>query len=119
MGIDNVLAVAGAAHGSMLLVIIGLLISVPVVMWGSTIILKWIERYPVIITIGAADVPWTASKMIVEPFLADYFANPVFKYGFEILVVFLVVWLGTKKKKARNAAAEAEVREKEEKVSSL
>ena len=119
MGIDNVLGVGGAAHGSMLLVIIGLLISVPVVMWGSTIILKWIERYPVIITIGAAVLAWTASKMIVgEPFLADYFANPVFKYGFEILVVFLVVWLGTKKK-ARNAAAEAEVREKEEKVSSL
>ena len=52
MGIDNVLAVAGAAHGNFSLVIIGLLVSIPVVVWGSTLILKWVDRYPIIITIG-------------------------------------------------------------------
>ena len=51
MGIDNVLAVAGA-HGNFSLVIIGLLVSIPVVVWGSTLILKWVDRFPVIITIG-------------------------------------------------------------------
>lgn len=92
MGLDNVLAVAGASHGNFLLVIIGLLISVPVVMWGSTIILQWVERFPVIITIGAAVLAWTASKMIVaEPFLKGYFTNGFVKYGFELLVVAAVV----------------------------
>ncbi|WP_404330298.1 TerC family protein [Mesobacillus maritimus] len=95
MGLDNVLAVAGAAHGNTLLVILGLLISVPVVMWGSTLILKWIERFPVIITIGSGILAWTASKMIVgEPFLKGYFTNPFIKYGFELVVVAGVIIAG-------------------------
>ena len=100
MGLDNVLAVAGAAHGSILLVVIGLLISIPVVMWCSTLILKWIERFPVIITFGAAILAWTASKMIVaEPFVGTYFQNPFLKYSFEILVIALVVGIGVYKNK--------------------
>jgi YjbE family integral membrane protein len=104
MGLDNVLAVAGAAHDNFLLVILGLMISVPIMVWGSTIILKWIERFPIIITIGAGVLAWTASKMIVdEPFLDQYFANPVVKYGFEILIVAGVIAAGTlKKKKGEN-----------------
>ncbi len=53
MGLDNVLGVAGAAHGNFLLVVVGLLISVPIVVWGSTIILKLVERFPIVIYIGA------------------------------------------------------------------
>ena len=114
MGLDNVLAVAGAAHGSFLLVVLGLLISLPVVMWGSTLILKWVERFPVIITIGAAVLAWTASKMIVgEPFLHDYFANDFIKYGFEALVVAAVVGAGKwKQAKAQQKHAEEEVLQK-------
>src|SRR5512135_2110404 len=48
MGLDNVLAVAGAAQGSFLLVVLGLLISIPIVIWGSQLILRFVERYPVI-----------------------------------------------------------------------
>ncbi|UOY92016.1 TerC family protein [Ectobacillus sp. JY-23] len=104
MGLDNVLAVAGAAHGSFLLVVLGLLISIPIVVWGSTIILKFVDRYPIIITFGAAVLAWTATKMIVkEPFVAPYFANPVVKYGFEIIIVAAVVILGTMKKKKQAA----------------
>ncbi|OLN22003.1 hypothetical protein BTO30_11770 [Domibacillus antri] len=100
MGLDNVLAVAGASHGNFVLVVIGLLVSIPVVMWGSTLILKLIERYPVIITVGAGILGWTASKMIVgEPFMHDYFANPFVKYGFEALVVALILLAGNLKKK--------------------
>jgi YjbE family integral membrane protein len=103
MGLDNVLAVAGAAHGSFLLVILGLLVSVPIVVWGSTLILKWMERFPIIITIGAGILAWTASKMIVdEPFLKDYFANPIVKYGFELLIVAGVIIAGTMKKAREN-----------------
>ena len=68
MGLDNVLAVAGAAHGSIALVVLGLLISIPIVVWGSTLILHWIERMPSLLYIGGAVLAWTAAKMIMgEP----------------------------------------------------
>lgn len=106
MGLDNVLAVAGAAEGEFLLVIIGLAISVPIMIWGSTIILKFTERYPIIITIGAAVLAWTASKMFVdEPLIHHWFANPVVRYGFEIAVIVAVVTLGTISKKKKDKEA--------------
>ncbi|MFC5519807.1 TerC family protein [Polaromonas jejuensis] len=71
MGIDNVLGVAGAAHGSFDLVIIGLLVSVPIVMFGSSVVLKLVERFPVIIRLGAAVLAFTAAKMIVGEQLLD------------------------------------------------
>ena len=75
MGLDNVLAVAGAAQGSYLLVVLGLLISVPIVVWGSTIMLRWVERYPGIVYVGAGVLALTAAKMITgEPYLKDAFA---------------------------------------------
>lgn len=109
MGLDNVLAIAGASHGNMTLVIIGLLISVPVVMWGSTMIIKWIERYPVIVTIGSAILAWTAAKMIVgEGFLNGIFANGFIKYGFEILVIAAVLLAGRMTVKKKQLAAQNE-----------
>jgi predicted tellurium resistance membrane protein TerC len=72
MGLDNVLAVAGAAHGSVLLVVVGLLISIPIVVWGSTLILHWIERFPALLYIGGAVLAWTAAKMLAdEPLLQE------------------------------------------------
>ena len=71
MGIDNVLGVAGAAHGSFDLVIIGLLVSVPIVVFGSTVVLRLVERFPVIIKLGAAVLALTAAKMIVGEQLLD------------------------------------------------
>ena len=71
MGIDNVLGVAGAANGAFDLVIIGLLVSVPIVVFGSSVVLKLVERYPVIIKIGAAVLAFTAAKMIVGERLLD------------------------------------------------
>lgn len=79
MGIDNVLGVAGAAHGSFDLVVIGLLISVPIVVFGSTLVLKLVERFPIIIHLGAAVLAFTAAKMIVgEPWLDPVFDPPEF-----------------------------------------
>ena len=71
MGGDNVLGVAGAAHGSYALVILGLATSVPIVVWGSTWLLKWVERHPSIVYVGAAVLLWTAAKMIAEEPLAQ------------------------------------------------
>ena len=74
MGIDNVLGVAGAAHGAFDLVVIGLLVSVPIVVWGSSMVLKLIDRFPIIINLGAAVLAYTAGHMIVaEPLLDRVF----------------------------------------------
>jgi YjbE family integral membrane protein len=73
MGLDNVLGVAGAAAGSYLLVVLGLLISIPIMVWGSTLILRLVDRFPMIIYIGAAVLAWTAAKMLThEPMLEDW-----------------------------------------------
>ncbi len=73
MGIDNVLAVGGAAQGSMLLVVIGLAVSIPIVIWGSTLVLHWVERFPAILWLGAAVLGWTAAKMIAsEPLIRPW-----------------------------------------------
>ena len=73
MGVDNVLGVAGAANGNFLLVVLGLLISVPIMVWGSTLVLKLVDKYPSVITIGAGVLIWTATQMILdEKLLAPY-----------------------------------------------
>jgi YjbE family integral membrane protein len=69
MGLDNVLAIAGAARGELLLVVLGLLISVPLVVWGSTLILKLVERFPVIVYLGAGAIAWTSARMIAHDHL--------------------------------------------------
>lgn len=66
MGVDNVLGVAGAAQGSFLLVVLGLLISVPIMVWGSTLVLKLVDRHPWIITAGSGVLVWTATQMILD-----------------------------------------------------
>jgi YjbE family integral membrane protein len=76
MGIDNVLGVAGAAHGAFDLVVLGLLISVPIVVFGSKVVLKLVERFPVIIQLGAAVLAFTAAKMIVSEPLLDSVFDP-------------------------------------------
>ena len=109
MGLDNVLAVAGAAHGSVLLVVLGLVISVPIVVWGSTLILHWIERFPSLLYIGGAVLAWTAAKMLAdEPFFADWLGErPGIKallYPVTIGGVLGLAWL-----RNRKGAAQKEV----------
>ena len=64
MGVDNVLAIAGASHGSFLLVAIGFLVSIPIIVGGSTIIGRLLDRFPVILYAGAGLLGWTAGSMI-------------------------------------------------------
>jgi YjbE family integral membrane protein len=66
MGLDNVLGVAGAAEGNVALVVLGLVISIPIVVWGSTLILKSIDRFPGLLYVGGAVLAWTAAKMLTE-----------------------------------------------------
>jgi len=106
MGIDNVLGVAGAAHGAFDLVIIGLLISVPIVVFGSTMVLKLVERFPIIIQLGSAVLAFTAAKMIVsEPLLDAVFDPPELintaarwgTYALSVVGVLGAGWLATRR----------------------
>jgi YjbE family integral membrane protein len=66
MSLDNVIAVAAAAHGSMVLLVLGLAISIPLVVFGATLMVKLMERFPVIIILGAALIGWVAGETIVS-----------------------------------------------------
>ncbi len=99
MGIDNVLGVAGAAHGAFDLVVIGLLISVPIMVFGSTLVLKLVDRFPSIMYIGAGVLAFTAGTMIVsEPILSNIFGtreNPVSLLRWAVIALAIVGVLGT------------------------
>lgn len=92
MGLDNVLAIAGAAKGHTGLVIIGLLISIPLVVWGSTLILKLIERFPLIVYAGAAAIAWTAGRMISHEklWLGWFDTHGWMKHVLEVGLVILI-----------------------------
>jgi len=75
MSLDNVIGVAAAAKGDNFLLMLGLAISIPLIIFGSTLILKLMDRYPVIITGGAALLGWVAGEMLItDPVLVDWLA---------------------------------------------
>ncbi|NWA08459.1 TerC family protein [Pseudomonas gingeri] len=65
MSLDNVVAVAGASSGSLELVIFGIVISIPIIIWGSKLVLHFMDRFPLVITLGAALLGWIAGSMAV------------------------------------------------------
>ncbi|HWQ79945.1 MAG TPA: TerC family protein [Anaerovoracaceae bacterium] len=100
MGLDNMLAVAGASHGSYAMVIIGLAISIPIMIFGSTLIIKLVDRVPLIIDIGAAVIAFTAAKMITEePFLHEFLGRTEIKYVLIALVIAGVLMVGRRKRR--------------------
>ncbi|WP_017379361.1 TerC family protein [Paenisporosarcina sp. TG-14] len=113
MGLDNVLAVAGAAHGNFILVVLGLIISVPIMVWGSTLFIKVIDKYPIIIYIGSGVLAFTAARMITHErfYLKEYFdANPIIAWTMIIVVTVGVLYAG--RMKNRNTLAMTKFRKK-------
>ncbi|MCR8655976.1 TerC family protein [Paenibacillus endoradicis] len=96
MGLDNVIAVAGAAQGHMLLVVIGLLISVPVIVWGSTLFIKLVDRFKWIIYVGAAVLAYTASKMFIDEhkFGNIFEENVWLQWAVKIVLIVGILGLG-------------------------
>jgi len=102
MSLDNVIAIAGAAQGAHLdhqlgLVIFGLLVSVPIIIWGSTLVLKLIDRYPLVVTFGAGLLGWIAGGMLVtDVVVTDRLGPPstALKLAVEAAGALLVVALG-------------------------
>ncbi|HEY9459849.1 MAG TPA: TerC family protein [Paralcaligenes sp.] len=118
MSLDNIIAIAGAAQNTLPdhqlgYVIFGLLLSVPIIVWGSTLVLKLIDRFPVVVTLGAGLLGWIAGGMLVtDIFIVDQLGVvpvPV-KIMAEavgaILVVMFGKWFASRKLAAKEAAKE-------------
>jgi YjbE family integral membrane protein len=98
MSLDNVIGVAGAAHGDIRLVVFGILFSIPIVVWGSKLVLNLMDRYPHVITAGGALLGWIAGGMMVsDPALpADFSTSiPHIKLIFEVSGAAIVLITGT------------------------
>ena len=108
MSLDNVIAVAATAQGNMVLLILGLAISIPLVIFGSTLMIKLMERFPVIVTLGAALIGWVGGETIMnDNMLHDYVvAYPWLHYAAAAAGAVLVVALG-KFVQSRSAGKEA------------
>lgn len=108
MSLDNVIAVAGASHGSMVLVTFGILVSIPIVVWGSKLVLTLMDRFPVVITLGAALLGWIAGGMLLtDPAMPSSvpagipYPNYVFSSTGALLVVIVGKWLGSRRTPAK------------------
>jgi YjbE family integral membrane protein len=96
MSVDNVIAVAAAAHGNMVLLTLGLAISIPLVIFGSTLMIRLMERYPIIVTLGAALIGWVGGEAVIN----DVVLQPIVEgaywlhYAVAALGAVLVVGIG-------------------------
>jgi YjbE family integral membrane protein len=110
MSLDNVLAVAAAAKGNTLLLILGLAISIPLIIFGSTLLLKVMERFPIIITLGAALLGFLAGQMLLtDPAVTARFGEPSHEVvnGAGTIGAALVVALGLWLQRRARTQAEA------------
>jgi YjbE family integral membrane protein len=119
MSLDNVIGVAAAAKGNMTLLILGLAISIPIVIFGATMLMKLMEKWPIIITIGAGLLGWVAGEMLItDPAWAEWLNNTfpwlhvhIGKIEFswvQVAGAAFVILLGKHLAKKAEAQAEAE-----------
>ena len=112
MSLDNVLGVAAAAKGNVVLLVVGLGISIPLIIFGSQLILKLMERFPIIVTLGAGLLGWVAGEMLVTDSAvagwidanASYLHHAVPTIGI-FVVIALGKWLASRHTVAPQPAA--------------
>lgn len=119
MSLDNVVAIAGAAKDSMLLIVLGLLISVPIIVWGSKLVLTLMERYPLIITAGGALLGWIGGSMFVSDVVVkDWVAGyvPWLVHAAPVAGALLVIAIGklVAGRRVRRAAAPVDLATEEQ-----
>ncbi|MGX5659310.1 TerC family protein [Castellaniella ginsengisoli] len=115
MSLDNVIAIAGAAQNAiadhrLAYVIFGLMLSVPIIVWGSTLVLKLIDQYPLVVTLGAGLLGWIAGGMLItDTALAGWLDNVqgpvrlIAEIAGALLVMGLGIWLGRRAATARTS----------------
>lgn len=120
MSIDNVIAVAGAAHGSIVLVVFGIAVSIPIVVWGSKLVLGLMDRFPIVITAGGALLGWIGGGMLVtDPAVPNELRASISYPGYvastlgALLVVLIGKWLARRQRRG-HIADELAVRSQQE-----
>ena len=103
MSLDNVIGVAAAAKGNLVLLVVGLGISIPLIVYGSTLVLKLMRRFPIVITLGAGLLGWVAGEMAVEDHAVTEWveANAAYLHWLApaacaVLVVVLGKWMASR-----------------------
>ena len=95
MSLDNVIAIAAVAKGNWAMIIFGLLVSIPLVVFGSQLIMKVMNRYPVVVWLGAALLGYVAAEILIEDTVVDHlFAGKYTQWFAEALGVFIVLFVG-------------------------
>ncbi|TVY11046.1 TerC family protein [Paenibacillus cremeus] len=97
MSLDNVLAMAGAANGKLSLIVLGLAISIPLIIWGSQLLMRLMNRFPIIITLGSGLLGYTSGEMLTGDQALGDWMEEVFPAGHYIVpagLAFIVVLLG-------------------------
>ena len=119
MSLDNVIAIAGAAQNAseghqIGLVVFGLIVSVPIIIWGSTLVLKLIDRYPLVVTFGAALLGWIAGGMVITDVVVENQFGPqptAVKITAEVIGALIVVvlgrWLASRKTASKESTHES------------
>lgn len=112
MSLDNVIAIAGAAKGDLTLVVLGILVSVPIIVWGSKLVLRLMDRFPVIITLGGGLLGWIGGEMAVsdraiEPLVAPW--QPVLHYGAAVCGALLIIVIGHSLARRHRAESESDI----------
>jgi YjbE family integral membrane protein len=107
MSLDNVIGVAAAARGSMFLLLFGLAVSIPLIVWSSRIIMKLMERHPVIVTLGAGLLGYVAGGMMVSDIAIKGWAHGIVPGASYVagalgaaLVVVVGTWIGRRRQSA-------------------
>jgi YjbE family integral membrane protein len=111
MSLDNVIGIAGAAKDSLALVVFGLLFSIPIIIWGSRFVLTLMDRFPMVITFGAALLGWIGGGMFIEDVILTSFRDDL---GFNphylsaligaVLVVAIGKWIASRRPAAPESA---------------
>lgn len=103
MGLDNVLAIAGASHGNFWLIVVGLGISIPIVVWGSQIISNFMNKYPILVYVGAIIIGYTAASMFIHDPIIQKFIPEGMGMVLQIVITLFIVgigwWLKSKQEK--------------------
>lgn len=95
MSLDNVLAVAGAAHGNVFLVLFGLALSIPIIMWGSKLIATIMNKFPWIVYVGAAILGYTAGDLIVgDKYVKEWITIDMIETLIPIVLAVVVLVVG-------------------------
>ena len=101
MSLDNVIGVAAAAKGSMILLVLGLAISIPLIVFSSNVMMSLMSRFPIIVTLGAALIGWVSGEAVInDSAIHDWVhATPLLQYAIPALCAVFVVALGNYLKK--------------------